>query len=87
MEQLSKIDSKKIKEVRGRGLMIGVELKEHSTPYLEALERDHAILAYSATPTVIRFLPPLVITAEEIDRVVSATAAVLEQVNPKASAA
>ena len=86
MEQLSKIDSKKIKEVRGRGLMIGVELKEHSAPYLEALERDHAILAYSATPTVIRFLPPLVITREEIDRVVTATAAVLEGVNPKAPA-
>jgi LysW-gamma-L-lysine/LysW-L-ornithine aminotransferase len=87
MEQLSKIDSKKIKEVRGRGLMIGVELKEHSAPYLEALERDHAILAYSATPTVIRFLPPLVITIDEIDRVVAATAAVLEGVNPKSSAA
>ena len=87
MEQLSKIDSKKIKEVRGRGLMIGVELKEHSAPYLEALERYHAILAYSATPTVIRFLPPLVITIDEIDRVVAATAAVLEQVNPKATAA
>jgi LysW-gamma-L-lysine/LysW-L-ornithine aminotransferase len=85
MARLSEIDSKKIKEVRGRGLMIGVELKEHSNPYLEALERDHAILAYSATPTVMRFLPPLVITKEEIDRVVDATAKVLETVNPKAA--
>jgi acetylornithine/LysW-gamma-L-lysine aminotransferase len=86
MAGLEGIASKKIKEVRGRGLMIGVELKEHSAPYLEALERDHAILAYSATPTVMRFLPPLVITKDEIDRVVAATAAVLEAVNPKAPA-
>ncbi len=83
MAKLEAIGSKKIKEVRGRGLMIGVELKEYSAPYLEALERDHAILAYSATPTVMRFLPPLVITKEEIDRVVNATARVLEDINPK----
>lgn len=83
LEQLSKINSKKIKEIRARGLIIGLELKEHSAPYLEALEKDHAILAYSATPTVMRFLPPLVISKAEIDQVVKAVAAVLENVNPK----
>ena len=84
VEALQKIDSKKIKEIRARGLLIGVELKEHSAPYLEALERDHAILAYSATPTVMRFLPPLTISKAEIDQVVAATAAVLANVQPKA---
>ncbi len=83
MDGLSKIESKKIKELRGRGLMIGLELKEYAAPYLEALERDHAILAYSATPTVMRFLPPLVITKEDIDRVVAAVANVLETISKK----
>jgi LysW-gamma-L-lysine/LysW-L-ornithine aminotransferase len=83
VEKLKGIQSKKIKEIRARGLLIGVELKEHSAPYLEALERDHAILAYSATPTVMRFLPPLVISKAEIDQVVAATALVLENINPK----
>jgi LysW-gamma-L-lysine/LysW-L-ornithine aminotransferase len=86
MQKLEAIGSKKVKEVRGRGLMIGMELKEYSAPYLEALERDHAILAYNATPTVMRFLPPLVIGKEEIDRVVEAVAHVLETINPKADA-
>ena len=83
VEKLQAIQSKKIKEIRAKGLLIGLELKEHSAPYLEALERDHAILAYSATPTVMRFLPPLVITKAQIDQVVAATEQVLREVNPK----
>jgi LysW-gamma-L-lysine/LysW-L-ornithine aminotransferase len=81
--ELGKIGSKKIKEIRGKGLLIGMELKEHAAPYLEALERDHGILAYSATPTVMRYLPPFVISKAEIDQVVAATAEVLATVNPK----
>jgi acetylornithine/LysW-gamma-L-lysine aminotransferase len=83
MAELGKIQSKKVKEVRGAGLLIGVELKEKSVPYIHALEHDHRILALQASPTVIRFLPPLVIDRADVDRVVAATAEVLENVNPK----
>ncbi len=74
---LRSISNSKIREVRGLGLMVGVELKEKAAPYLEALERDHQILALQATPLVMRFLPPLVISPEDVDRVVAAVAAVL----------
>jgi LysW-gamma-L-lysine/LysW-L-ornithine aminotransferase len=81
--ELRKINSSKIKEVRGLGLMIGMELKEHSAPYIHALERDHHILALQASPTVIRYLPPLVIERADIDRVVAKTAEVLEKIDGK----
>lgn len=83
MSELRKIDSKKIKEVRGAGLLIGMELKEKSAAYIHALEHDHHILTLQASPTVIRYLPPLVIERSDIDRVVAATAQVLEQVSTK----
>lgn len=83
MEKLRAIPSSKIREVRGRGLMIGVELKEKSAPYIHALEHDEAVLSLQATPLVVRFLPPIVISYEQIDQVVAAFSRVLESVNPK----
>ena len=76
MEQLSLLESDRIRTVRGRGLMIGIELKEKAGPYLQPL-MDRGILVLLAGSTVIRLLPPLVITKEEIDSVVSAIAEVL----------
>ncbi len=83
MRRLREIGSSKIREVRGMGLMIGVELKEKSAPYIHALEHDEQVLSLQATPLVVRFLPPLVISYEQIDRAVDAFARVLERVNPK----
>ena len=83
MKRLREIGSSKIREVRGMGLMIGVELKEKSAPYIHALEHDEQILSLQATPLVVRFLPPIVISYEQIDRTVDAFARVLEKVNPK----
>lgn len=57
-----------VREVRGRGLMVGVELKQRVKPYLEAL-LQHGVLALPAGPTVIRLLPPLVISRPQLDRV------------------
>jgi len=57
--------------------MIGVELKRKATAYLAALA-ERGILALSARATVMRFLPPLVITKEQLDAVVEAIEAVLE---------
>ena len=57
-----------VREIRGRGLMIGIELKQRVQPYLETL-CERGILALPAGPNVLRLLPPLVITEEQIDRV------------------
>ncbi len=77
MQRLSSIGSPRIREVRGLGLMVGVELKEKSGPYLLKL-MQRGVLALAAGPTVIRFLPPLVIEEEDLDRVVELTADVLK---------
>lgn len=77
MQRLRAIGSPRIREVRGLGLMVGVELKEKSGPYLLKL-MERGVLALAAGPTVIRFLPPLVIEEEDLDRVVELTAEVLQ---------
>ena len=76
MAGLSSIRSDKIREVRGLGLIVGIELKENAGPSIKALQ-DEGVLTLGAGHTVVRYLPPLVITAEQIDRVVAATAQVL----------
>jgi acetylornithine/LysW-gamma-L-lysine aminotransferase len=70
-EQLRDIESQKIREIRGLGLMIGVELKEKAGPYVQKL-MDKGIIVLLAGATVIRLLPPLVISKAEIDTVVAA---------------
>jgi acetylornithine/LysW-gamma-L-lysine aminotransferase len=73
---LAAIPSSQIREVRGLGLMIAVELKTQSAPYLAALA-EQGVLALSAGANAIRFVPPLVITEQEIDQVVQRATAVL----------
>jgi acetylornithine/LysW-gamma-L-lysine aminotransferase len=75
---LSSIDSPIVREVRGMGLMVAMELKGKAGPYLAALA-EQGVLALSAGANVMRFLPPLVITEEEVDRVVTAVKTVLSQ--------
>jgi ornithine--oxo-acid transaminase len=69
MEQLAEIPSRHIKEVRGRGLLIGVELKPSANGarrFCEALQAE-GILAKETHERVIRFAPPLIIDRETID--------------------
>ena len=69
MEQLSEIPSPHVKEVRGKGLLIGVELKESAggaRRFCEALQ-EKGILAKETHDNVIRFAPPLVIDKDTID--------------------
>ena len=75
-EQLRGIESQKIRQVRGLGLMIGLELKEKAGPYVQKL-MDKGVIVLLAGATVIRFLPPLVISRQEIDTVVKALKEVL----------
>ncbi|MFN5928874.1 MAG: aminotransferase class III-fold pyridoxal phosphate-dependent enzyme, partial [Roseiflexaceae bacterium] len=65
MEYLSERNLSKVREVRGRGLLIGIELKERVQPTLVAL-MERGVLALPAGPNVLRLLPPLVISDGEI---------------------
>ncbi|WP_420628324.1 ornithine--oxo-acid transaminase [Candidatus Leptofilum sp.] len=64
--RLQRVESDHIKEVRGKGLFIGVELHTRSRRFCEALQ-DRGILCKETHENVIRFAPPLVIKKEEID--------------------
>jgi len=75
-EGLVSIESPKIREVRGLGLIQGIELKENAGATLKSLQ-DNGVLALGAGPTVVRYLPPLVITAAQVDAVIDATRAAL----------
>jgi ornithine--oxo-acid transaminase len=79
MERLRAMRSPHVKEVRGRGLLIGVHIKDdHGTarPYCEKL-MDLGILAKETHGQVIRFAPPLVITRDEADWALERIARVL----------
>ncbi|HJN42718.1 MAG: acetylornithine/succinylornithine family transaminase [Vicinamibacterales bacterium] len=65
-----------VRELRQIGLMVGIELKDKAQPYLAKL-MEHGVFALPAGPTVVRLLPPLVITDEQLDTVADALIAVL----------
>jgi len=77
-KQLQGIESQKIRQVRGLGLMIGLELKEKAGPYVQKL-MDKGVIVLLAGATVIRLLPPLVISKAQIDTVVKALKEVLAE--------
>jgi ornithine--oxo-acid transaminase len=64
--KLREIDNPIIKDIRGRGLFIGVELTEPARKYCEEL-KEEGLLCKETHDTVIRFAPPLVISEEELD--------------------
>ncbi len=66
LAKLKTLRSPDLKEVRGKGLWIGVELNTPARPYCEALKRE-GILCKETHDHVIRIAPPLVIKREEID--------------------
>lgn len=79
ISRLRSIDSRHVKEVRGKGLLIGLEIEESSgvaRPFCEALSQ-RGILAKETHQQTIRFAPPLVITREEVDWAVEQIQAVL----------
>jgi acetylornithine/LysW-gamma-L-lysine aminotransferase len=78
VERLSEINSPLIREVRGLGLMVGIELKQKVAPYLRALQ-EKRVIALPAGMTVIRLLPPLVITYPQLDLLVETLAEILSR--------
>ena len=75
-DRLREINSPIIREVRGKGLMIGIELKGKVAPYIKELQ-ERKVLVLNAGMTVIRLLPPLVITYDQIDHLVGVLTEVL----------
>jgi acetylornithine/LysW-gamma-L-lysine aminotransferase len=65
------------REVRGEGLMVGVEVKRGANRYLKQLAMDHQVLALPAGRTVVRLLPPLTLERRHADRIVEAMAEVV----------
>nr|WP_306982227.1 ornithine--oxo-acid transaminase [Alkalicoccobacillus murimartini] len=78
MEKLQTLQNPIIKEVRGKGLFIGLELSEPARPYCEKL-KETGLLCKETHEKVIRLAPPLVITKEEIDWAFSQLKGVLDQ--------
>lgn len=70
MNELRTIENPKIKEVRGRGLFIGVELTEKARPYCEAL-KEVGLLCKETHENTVRFAPPLIISKDDLDWAIS----------------
>ncbi|MDJ0767086.1 MAG: aspartate aminotransferase family protein [Myxococcota bacterium] len=79
--ELETLDSPHIKEVRGLGFMVGIELKMRVTPILSEL-MNRGVVALPAGNFVLRLLPPLVITRDQLSRVVNAIRDSLATVAP-----
>jgi acetylornithine/LysW-gamma-L-lysine aminotransferase len=66
-----------VREVRGEGLLVGVEVKRGANPVLRDLAMEHRILALPAGRSVVRLLPPLTVEREHADRVIDALEAIV----------
>lgn len=66
LNELKNIKSSRIVEVRGQGLLIGIELNTKARPFCEALKAE-GVLCKETHDYVIRFAPPLVITEEDLN--------------------
>lgn len=66
LNRLKSLDHPKVKEVRGKGLLIGLEMTTKARPYCEALKAE-GVLCKETHDFVIRFAPPLTVSEEDLD--------------------
>lgn len=66
IDKLKQIQNPKIKEIRGRGLFVGIELNEPARKYAEQL-KEEGLLCKETHVNILRLAPPLTITEEELD--------------------
>ena len=71
IEELKKLDKEIIADVRGKGLMVGLELTKPGAEYVDKL-REAGFLINCTADKVLRFVPPLIITKKDIDEFVKA---------------
>jgi acetylornithine/LysW-gamma-L-lysine aminotransferase len=76
VERIQALQNPGIRDVRGQGLMIGIELKQKSTPVLKGLQ-DRGVLTLPAGSTVIRILPPFIWQEAQVDELLVALSDVL----------
>ena len=76
IHRIEALDSPTVRAVRGKGLMIGIELKQKSTPVLRGLQ-ENGVLTLPAGTTVIRLLPPLIWQQAQVDELMAALEIVL----------
>lgn len=67
-----------VRDIRGLGLMIAVELRSKVAPVLKRLMLEHRVIALPAGPTILRLLPPLILSEDEMTLGVDAIAASLD---------
>ena len=81
---LRALGSKSIREVRGRGLLIGMEVDAKTGGARRVCEQlmRHGILTRETRETVVRLAPPLIVTAGQIDAAVAEIGAALDELNP-----
>jgi acetylornithine/LysW-gamma-L-lysine aminotransferase len=79
LADLRAMDQPLVRDVRGRGLMIGIDLRKRVTPALKGL-MSRGVLALPAGPTVLRLLPPLVVRQDELDLVRAAIFETLKEI-------
>ena len=76
IHRIEALNSPTVRAVRGKGLMIGIELKQKSTPVLRGLQ-ENGVLTLPAGTTVIRLLPPLIWQQAQVDELMAALEIVL----------
>jgi acetylornithine/LysW-gamma-L-lysine aminotransferase len=70
LEELARLSSSLIKEARGKGLMLGLEVAEARDDILKALQRER-VLAAPAGENVVRFLPPFILEKDHVDFIIN----------------
>src|SRR5205807_9416159 len=79
-ERVRELGLSQIREVRGRGLLLAVELKKPATPVIKAMQ-DRGVLVLPAGGTVIRFLPSILIEDAQLDEGIDVLAEALREVS------
>jgi ornithine--oxo-acid transaminase len=83
VEELSRIDSALIEDIRGSGLFVGVEIDRSLGSAREVCERlmDRGLLSKETHETVVRLAPPLIVTREQLDWAVQQIREVLQEMD------
>ncbi len=76
IKELAALELRAVRQTRGRGLMVGLELRGRVTPVLKALQKE-GVLALPAGLNTLRLLPPLIISREQLSLITAAIAEVL----------